>query len=178
MLLIIGMTSCLAAAVTDLRYGRIPNALTYPLLLGSPLLHLGLALARGLGLTEALLQASFSLLGALACGAIPFVLWRKRAMGGGDVKLFAGLGGLMLPRLGFEAQLYVFLVASLLAPVKLAYDGKLLSSLGNMLSQLWNVFRAKEARRPLAPQMVSWFRLGPCFALGFLVQVLMHWRAP
>lgn len=169
---------CLIAAITDSRSGKIPNALTYPVLLLSPPAHFALALARGETLRDAFGQVALSLLGLLACGLVPFLLWRRGGMGGGDVKLFAALGALTLPRFGFEAQMYVLTVAAILAPMKLIYRGHFLRTLGNLLGQLANVFRKREQRRPLDPELVSFFRLGPCFALGFALQTLLHWRAP
>ena len=174
----VGLTVCLLAAVTDFRSGRIPNWLTYPVLVLSPPTHLALALGRGMKLEAALGQAGFSLLGLVACGFVPLLLWRKGAMGGGDVKLFAALGALTLPRFGFEARLYVLVVASVLAPLKLIYRGHMLRTLSNLFEQLGNVFRKREQRKPLDPELVAWFRLGPCFAVGFALQTLLHWRAP
>jgi prepilin peptidase CpaA len=114
----------------------------------------------------------------LLCGLVPLVMWRKGAIGGGDVKLFAALGALTLPRFGFEAELYVFVVAAFLGPMELIYRGKMLQVLGNIGAQFANLFRKKENRRPLDPALTGWFRLGPCFAIGFAVQVLFHCRSP
>lgn len=177
-LLLVGLAVCCAAAVLDFRTGRIPNALTYPVLVLAPVAHVALAVQRGAPWREALLAGGASVLGLVLCALVPLYLWKKGAMGGGDVKLFAALGALALPRVGFEAEMYVFIVAALMAPVELVYRGTLFRTLANVGAQLVNPFRARERRRALDPALTSWFRLGPCFAIGFAVQVLVHWRSP
>ncbi len=71
------------AAVIDARQRRIPNWLTFGLLLAG----LGRALAFGGG-------GSFghAVLGMLAGAALPLVLYAISALGGGDVKLLAAIG--------------------------------------------------------------------------------------
>ncbi len=177
-LLVVGLVLCLVAAATDLRSGSIPNRLTYPALVLAPPAHLLLALRYGAAWPDALAQAGLSLVGLVVCGLVPFFLWRKGAMGGGDVKLFAALGALALPRVGFEAEMYVLIVAAMMAPIELVYRGHLLRTLRNLGSQLGQTFRKQEHKQALDPALVSWFRLGPCFAIGFALQVLLHWRSP
>ncbi len=177
LLLLTGLALCFAAAISDLWRGTIPNALTYPVIALSPLLHFGLALYSGEPWRAAFLQGALSLLGILACGVVPYFMWRKQAIGGGDVKLFAAIGGLLLPQCGFEAELYVFVCASLVAPAQLAYQGKLLRTVWNIGQQAVNLVRPAARRTPLAPAAMTWFRLGPCFVLGFLVELVLHWRA-
>lgn len=177
-LLLLGLLLCLAAAITDWRTGQIPNALTYPVLALSPFAHVLLSLHRGNPFKAALVEGGLSVVGMLLCGAVPLYMWRNNAIGGGDVKLFAALGALCLPRFGFEAEVYVFVAASLIAPAHLIYRGRLTRAFLNACAQVANAFRAKGNRTPLDPALASWFRLGPCFAIGFAVQVLLHWRAP
>lgn len=176
-LLLVGLAACLLAAVIDLWRGTIPNALTYPLLLAAPLLHFGLAWAKGESAGAAFGALGMSLAGLALCSAVPLFMWWKGAIGGGDVKLFAAIGALFGPSIGFEAQLYVLILAALLAPAKLAYDGSLGRALRNMGSLLLNVVRKKQARSTLEPVLASWFRLGPCFALSCALELLLHWGA-
>jgi prepilin peptidase CpaA len=176
-LLLVGLAVCVLAAVTDLWRGTIPNALTYPVLFGAPWLHFGLAVAEDQSLGGALSAAGSSVGGLALCSAVPLFMWWKGAIGGGDVKLFAAIGALLGPSIGFEAQLYVLLLAALLAPAKLAYDGSLWRSLRNMGGLLLNVVRRKHDRTVIEPALASWFRLGPCFALGAAAEVALHWGA-
>jgi prepilin peptidase CpaA len=105
-------------------------------------------------------------------------MWQSRALGGGDVKLFAALGALLLPKLGFEAEACVFLSATLVAPLQLLYRGQLPQLRRRLGTRLKNAFRPKARRIPLDPRLATWFRLGPCFALGLVAEVILHWRAP
>jgi prepilin peptidase CpaA len=89
------------AAVIDSRQRRIPNWLTFGLLLAG----LGRALCFG-G------SGSFvhSVEGMLAGGAIPLVLYALSALGGGDVKLLAAVGAWVGP----GPAILIFMVESLL----------------------------------------------------------------
>jgi Flp pilus assembly protein protease CpaA len=176
--LLLGVLVSVTAAVIDLRRGSIPNWFTGALLVVSPLLHAGLSLAHSQSIGDALRAAALSLLGIPACGAVPLLMWRHKALGGGDVKLLAGLGALLLPGFGFEAELYVFLVAALLTPAQLAYRGVLFSALGNACTQVINVFRRRADRRPLGPALTTWVKLGPYVAAGVAVEALLRWRSP
>lgn len=174
-LLLVGLAVCVLAAVIDLWRGTIPNALTYPLLIASPLLHFGLACANEQPFAGALGAAALSVAGLALCSAVPLFMWWKGAIGGGDVKLFAAIGALFGPSVGFEAQLYVFLLAALIAPAKLAYDGSLGRSLRNIGLLMLNVVRKKHERTEIEPVLSSWFRLGPCFALGCALELALRW---
>src|SRR5687767_10166147 len=93
-----------AAAITDWRTGRIPNWLTLPPLVAAPVAYVA---AAGL---DGLLP---SLLGMLVCGAPPYILFRRGAMGGGDVKLLAAVGAVAGISVGLEGQLLGLVIASL-----------------------------------------------------------------
>jgi len=89
------------AAVIDARQRRIPNWLTFGLLLGG--LGRALALGGGAGFGHAVL-------GMLAGAAIPLVLYAISALGGGDVKLLAAIGAWV----GAGPAVLVFMVEALL----------------------------------------------------------------
>jgi prepilin peptidase CpaA len=89
------------AAVIDARVRRIPNWLTFGLLLG------GLGRAAASGGTAGLERA---LLGAGAGGALPLVLYAISALGGGDVKLLAAIGAWV----GAGPAILVFMVEAVL----------------------------------------------------------------
>ncbi len=73
----------LLAAAWDLRKGRIPNRLTYGWAVAALLLRAILFGWRGIG---------DGIAGGFASGAVFFLFFLVRAMGGGDVKLMAAVG--------------------------------------------------------------------------------------
>ena len=97
---ILSAVFALTAGLTDLRWRRIPNWLTYPAILGAIVLH---AIAGGWRGAELSLKGTALGLALL----LPFVL--IRSLGGGDWKLVGGMGAF------FGAQrLITVLVLSLL----------------------------------------------------------------
>jgi prepilin peptidase CpaA len=171
--LYIALAVALAAAITDLRTGHMPNPLTLGALGGALVLHLGHGAYVG-GFAGALEEGGRALLGALACSVVPLFLFVKGGIGGGDVKLFAALGALTLPLAGLEAQTYAFVAALVVAPARLAFDGVLLRTLKNTAVLVANPFRPEKSRAPIPPEMQSWFRLGPCIFLGMLAAAFAH----
>lgn len=130
------------AAVTDLRTGLIPNLLTLPTLVITPLVRLAIA---GPGALDT------CLVGALLCGGVPALLFAARAMGGGDVKLFAAIGALTGPLTGLEIQLTAYLLALLYALCLLAYRGTLIATLLRALRLLVPRRRARRAHDTTSP---------------------------
>ena len=103
-----------AAAVTDLRSGKIPNYLTYPAILLGLVGHgLGGWLTDppvGLGVSEAVL--------GLVVGLVPLLLClRSGGIGGGDAKLMGAVGALTGWRFVLAAMVYGFLVAGVMGVV-------------------------------------------------------------
>lgn len=162
-------------AATDLRSGEIPNWLTLGPLALAPLVHLGVTAARS-GLREGLEAAGFSVLGAVVCALVPYVLFVKGGMFGGDVKLLAALGAICRPLLGIEAEFYAFIAAAVLAMAKMTWDGKLLRVLGNTARLAFNPFLPEAKRRPIENEMMTLMRFGPAIFLGMLATALIHWR--
>ena len=106
------------AAVSDLRTGRISNWITLPVVFVSPVLY---------SLFSGPRQGAVSAASLLMCGFVPYALFRRRAMGGGDVKLFAALGavtGFDL-RVGLEIEFFALAVACGIAILALLRKGSL-----------------------------------------------------
>lgn len=163
------------AAAFDLKKGEIPNWLTLPVLLLSPIAHAATVSVKGLGAEEAGWEVGFSIAGAAITAAVPLFLYRQNAIGGGDVKLLAALGALCQPSLGLEVELYGFLSAVIVAPAMLAYEGKLLRTLKNTATLALNAVVPKAKRKEVESEAMSWFRLGPCIFIGALVTLAFHW---
>ena len=161
------------AAVTDTRSGRIPNWLTLGGVATAIVGHLGYGWVV-VGAKFGLFQAVFAIAGALFCSIAPAILFYKGGMGGGDLKLFAAVGALCHPMLGIEAQLYSMLIAAVIAPARLAYDGKLVSVLSRSLAVVFNPLRSREKRRALPREALTWFRMGPAIFLGTLTVLVSN----
>jgi len=150
------LVACIAtliAAVTDARSARIPNWLTYPLLVLGPVLSV---FGHGPWLPSLVL----SFIGILSCALVPTLLFARNAMGGGDVKLFAALGGLLGPYSGIEVQFFSFCVVAFVLMARMAWDGKLLGTLRNVFIASGHLFLPKRMQRPLEPTLLTDMRMG------------------
>ena len=176
--LVAAVVVALVAAYTDWKTGEIPNWLTFGTLGVAPVAHVARALSTGVGAKAALMEGAFSVGGALLCGLVPMMLYSKDAIGGGDVKLFAALGALCRPMIGIEAEMYGFFAAALIAPARLAYEGKLFRTLKNAGLLIVNPFLPKEKKHAIEQEMMTWFRMGPAIFLGVLITAVLHWRSP
>jgi prepilin peptidase CpaA len=163
------------AALFDWRRGEIPNWLTYGALVLGPLLHVIRMLVAKEEMNAALTEGGYSLAGALVCVLVPAMLYRQGAIGGGDLKLLAGLGALLQTMMGIEAEMYGFFAAALVAPAVLAYQGKLMSTLKNAVAIFANLFMPKAKQRAVEESTMSWFRLGPALFFGVAFTAYLHW---
>jgi prepilin peptidase CpaA len=161
------------AAITDYRTGHIPNWVTMPPLCAGIVGHLAYGWFR-FGFTEGLEEGAIAIGGALFCSLAPGLMYWKGGMGGGDLKLFAALGALCQPLVGIEAETYAFVAAALIAPARLAYEGRLLVVLKNSLALLLNPVRSAKAKREVPPEMMTWFRLGPSIFIGMVATLIAH----
>ncbi|MGF1632834.1 MAG: prepilin peptidase [Phycisphaerae bacterium] len=89
------------AAAIDLKHRRIPNWLTFALLLGGIVSSVG---------PWSQLSPQAAMLGAAAGFGLTVPLFALRAMGGGDVKLLTGLGAWLGP----AGVLAVFIIAAVI----------------------------------------------------------------
>lgn len=160
----------------DWRTGEVPNWLTFGALGGGLVAHAVFGGLRG-GWSGAGKGLLFSLAGVGVCSLVPLLLYRSGAIGGGDVKLLGALGALLRPMVGLEATLYSFIVAALYAPARLAYEGKLLKTLGNSVLLVKNAFVPKHKRREIPREMMSKLRFAPSVFVATIVAVALHWRA-
>lgn len=154
-----------AAAITDARTGHIPNWLTLPPLVVGPVLH---------GLVDGVWGLGLSMAAILFCGLVPYLLFRRDAMGGGDVKLFAAIGALTGPVVGLEAQLLALVAASVWALGRLTWRGRLFQTLRNALFIAVNPVLPKRWRREISTELLEAIRLGGPIFTGTLFAVLSH----
>jgi prepilin peptidase CpaA len=176
--LAVAVVLSLTAAIVDWRTGHIPHQLTFGALVLAAFGHFGVASAvEHMPLAEAAAEFGYSIAGAVLCALVPLFLYRQNAIGGGDVGLFAALGAVLHPMLGVEVQMYSFFAAAVLAPAKLAYEGKLLSTLRNAGTLAFNAVVPETKRRVVNASAMSWFRLGPCVVVGALLAAALRWQA-
>jgi prepilin peptidase CpaA len=159
-----------AAAFLDGRTGAVPNWLTLPTLAVAPLLHAwaGRGLRPPVAMPGALFAALVSIFAAVLCGLVPFFLFQFRLAGGGDAKLLAAIGALLLPNTGLFVELLAFAFAAFFVPARLAYHGRLLSTLGKTFVTAASPALPLARRRPLPWEMAERLRLGPFVLLGTL----------
>lgn len=171
--LVIAVVIAAIAAITDLKTGRIPNVITLGGIAVGIVGHSIQGWRQG-GMHAALVEGGVSLAGLVFCSFAPAFMYWKGGMGGGDLKLFAAIGALCHPMLGIEIQMYSLVAAAVLAQARLAYQGRLLRTLGGSLALLINPFRSPEKRREPPPEAMAWFRMGPTIFLGALLALVIH----
>lgn len=113
----------LTGGITDLRWRRIPNWLTYPAIPCAILLHT---------LADGWHGAKLSLLGtALGLGILlPFVL--LRSLGGGDWKLVGALGAFFGPHRLIQVLIYTLLINGLMGLVMIIWNRRIRQTLRNL----------------------------------------------
>lgn len=166
-------------AVVDLRTRHIPNQLILVGLAFGVSLHL---LAHWmflrapdqswLDLTR--VAAGKVVLGGLLCGLVPLLLFRAGAMGGGDVKLLAVVGAAAGPMLGMQIQLYAFVLLTLYAPARLAYEGRLMRMLGNSAALVANPFLPKARRRDVPAELMTALPFAPAVFVAALLSAVQQ----
>jgi prepilin peptidase CpaA len=181
----LGMTACLllcgTAAITDLRWGVIPNRLTYgAIALGLPLQILARTTATGAA-GELFRPCSLALATGYAgaslvvCGLVPYAMFLLRAAGGGDVKLLAAVGAFLGPLLGLEVTLGALLMAALVVPARLAYQGRLMRSFASSLHFMGAHLLRTRVPHPSAD--LVHFKLGPAVFVALALEAALYWRA-
>jgi prepilin peptidase CpaA len=156
---LVALALAAGAAFTDARTGHIPNGLTLPPLVLAPCIYL-VALGPQM--------AAMSVLSAILCGFVPYLMFRKGAAGGGDVKLLAAMGAIAGASFGIETQLFGFALAVFASLLLLAYRGRLLATLSNALFLAINPILPKRYRRVPTHENMSTIRMGIPFFLGAL----------
>jgi Flp pilus assembly protein protease CpaA len=101
------------AGVIDMRTTKIPNALTFPLML----LGLLVQATVGTGITD-------GLMGLAAAFAIHYVLWQIKLEGAGDAKLMMAVGAFVGWTTMFEATLWRYVLQIPYAAAVLTFKGR------------------------------------------------------
>jgi prepilin peptidase CpaA len=157
------VATLVVCAATDVRTGKIYNAVTYPAL------ALGLAYAispRGAGLPVALA-------GLLAGGLPLYLFFAAGWMGGGDVKLMAAIGAIKGFPFIITAMFYSIFIAGVCAALLLIWRGQARATLGDVTAAARRAVGAAAA--PIEPRGGS-FPFGAAMAMGTLIAVVLAAR--
>lgn len=144
------IVALVASAVTDVRYGKIFNAITYPAIVAGLVGHTLMSgfLPEG---DEVGLALTGSLLG-LMVGFLPmFVVWRMGGIGGGDAKLMAAVGALGGVEFVVSATLYGCMVAVLMAMVIMIRRRVLGDTMKRIFGFLYSVLIKAKPTDPATP---------------------------
>jgi Flp pilus assembly protein protease CpaA len=99
----------------------------------------------------------------VACGAVPLLLFRLKAIGGGDVKLLATVGAQLGPLLGLELSFAAFVVAATCWPLRC------------MGRHLLRVARSAGSEARDTPHRVA-IAFAPCLFVAAVALSASYWR--
>lgn len=158
---------CCIAAWWDLRYRKIPNALTLPAIVAALCLHGAFHAGQGLLL---------SLAGALAAGALVLPGYALGFTGGGDLKLLMAVGALLAFPNAIVAGLLALVIGGVLGLVTAARTRRLRDSLMRTL-HLGHWIALRAAKVPLARPEGSGVRVpfGVAIALATAITSWNSW---
>ena len=155
----------LIAAITDILYKKIPNWLTYPVMVVATVYHMNVG---GLG------GFLFSIEGVAVGIAVLMVIYLMGGTGAGDVKLMGAMGALLGPKGVFIAFLFTSFVGGIYAVVLLITHGSLRETVKRYWAILKSFILTKDfvyvppSEREKKPRL----RYGVAIALGTLISVL------
>jgi prepilin peptidase CpaA len=162
------------AAIWDLVSQTMPNVLT----LGG--VALGIAIRAAVGYTDAGLQGAlrgvaWAFAGIGLCSALPLVSYLRKEMGGGDLKLFAAIGALCGPVLGFNTQASTYAVILVaVIPFRLIRHGAFRATMKNVATDIANMFRPQAKRVTVTAVRLPPHPLGPSIFAGMCVAFTLH----
>jgi len=163
----------IAAAIADLRTGKIYNTITYP---GVVVGLIGHTLAAGLigGGDEGSFGLAGSLMG-LGVGFLPLLIaWRLGGIGGGDAKLMAAVGAIGGAEFAVYAMFYSCAVAIVMALGTMAYHRVLRRSLRRIFVFLYTVLARARPVDPAGPDSPT-VAFGVALCIGSGIAVVEMW---
>ncbi|MBC5637339.1 prepilin peptidase [Ornithinibacillus sp. BX22] len=125
------------AFVIDVRFHKIPNWLSAGAMLIGILYHLVMGGIDGL---------IFSFLGLLVAGGIFLLLYVFKALGAGDVKLFAGIGAIVGVQMVLYMMMYSIIVAGIIAIIILLFTKTFLQKMTSALFAFVGSIISKDLR--------------------------------
>jgi prepilin peptidase CpaA len=160
-----------SAALSDARTGLIPNAIVLRGLCAGCVVRAAAFAALSPDAPGSLARAAgSSLLGLCVCGAVPYLLFRLGAMGGGDVKLLGAVGAGAGPALGVRVELLAFILAAAYVIARLVFAGNVRALLSSTAGLLAGPFSRGSRRSASGAGELGTLRFGPAiFAATLLV---------
>jgi prepilin peptidase CpaA len=166
----------LAAAYTDVRYGKIYNAVSYPGILIGLIGHTVTGRLTGDGQLQLGLAGSAA---GLAAGFLPLLAaWLAGGIGGGDAKIMGAVGALTGWRFTLAAMLYGFAVAALMAVLVMLAKRTTRRTLGRIWRFFVLLFTPRGVTDPATAESPKIpFGLALCIGAA-LALVEVAWRGP
>ena len=163
---------CAAAAFTDVRTRRIPNALTLPAIPVGFALSFILYARTGLqdGFAEGLLPSLFG--AAFLFGAFA-LFYAARGVGAGDVKLMAAVGSFLRWPAAIWALAFVLFAGAFAALVYATATGQIADVARNMAKSVQRRLGRSVGEVNLTPHTMPY---GPAILLGATATVLFRYR--
>lgn len=149
-----------AALVTDLLWGKIYNALTFPFL------FLGLALRFGL---EGRAAGLDSLLAVAAAFALYFPFWRLKVIAAGDVKLLMAFGAWTQAMAVIQVGLISIVIGALVGLYLMLRRRGLRDSAQSLVEHVQSRAPRRSFRMPFAPGVL-------CAFLVFRIAEMRQWN--
>lgn len=104
------------SVITDIKWKKIPNALTFPVMIIGLTIH---------GFNSGVSGLIYSIEGLFLGMALLIVFYLLGMMGAGDVKLMGAVGSILGPEGVFKAFLFTAIAGGIYAVIMLAYHGQL-----------------------------------------------------
>lgn len=162
-----------AAAVADVRTGRIPNRLVLSGLVASIASRVVLACLSEGSFVELARQLAAAGAGLIVCGLPALLLYRAGGMGGGDVKLLAAVGALVGPSLGVQTLFCAMALASLQGLVLALARGQLGSLLAASGKAARRLARPEQRPPPVQERMTA-LRFGPALLVSATILSFLY----
>ena len=157
------------AALTDVRWRRIPNLLTFPAIGLGLVFHLATAGWEGL---------FFSLSGAVLAPVVLALLHAGRGFGMGDLKLVAAIGAILGPRLGAAAVLVSAIAGGLVAAVWILKSRRVqVLRLLPFARRLAEREAALQGSRPAEPIRKLTIPYGVAISIGTFITLAASWSS-
>lgn len=154
-----------AGALTDVKTGKIPNALTYPACVFG--LARGLAEAGWVGLADSLAGLAFAF--------VPFfLLYLTGGMGAGDVKMMAAVGALMGRDFTLLAMINSVFFGALIALLIVIWEGRIRATARYFAALFTRLFRRGAESPELAAKTQVPFGVAIC--LASFMTLVASWR--